>query len=150
LADETTRAAIKRVAEEAIASGMAGDVRGTGGSLLEPVPVRSPSGEAAGWFVPVARGDALVGFIQVDVAGRFHRSATFAPGAKVGTSDWLDVATIEKRARTQVEPDEVLSDPVLSYDGNPDRLAWLLTATRPDGRRRRVFVAGTAAWTVPA
>lgn len=150
MADETTRAAIKQIAEAAIASGDAGSVRATGGRLLEPVPVHSPAGEPAGWFVPVARGGALLGFIQMDVAGRFHRSATFAPGAKVRTSDWLDAATIRKRARTQVEPEEDLSEPVLSYDGNPDRLAWLLVATRPDGRTRRVFVAGTSAWTDPA
>jgi hypothetical protein len=149
LADETTRAAIKRVAQEAIASGEAGDLRGTGGSLLDPVPVRSPAGEPAGWFVPVARGDALLGFIQMDVAGRFHRSATFAPGAKVRTSDWLDADTIRKRARRQVGPEDDLGEPVLSYDGSPDRLAWLLVAAGPDGRERRVFVAGTAAWRAP-
>jgi hypothetical protein len=146
LAEEKTRDAIRRIAEEAITSGKAGHVHGAGGRLLDPVPVRSPDGAPAGWFVPVARDDSLLGFIQLDAAGRFHRSSMFPPGAKVGTADWLDAATIRSRARSQMDPEEELGEPVLSYDGHPDRLAWLVTSTRPDGRTRRVFVAGAAVW----
>jgi hypothetical protein len=111
------------------------------------MPVHSPAGEPVGWFVPVAKGDALLGFIQLDASAQFHRSSMFPPGANVGTAEWLDTAAIRNRARAWVDPDEDLGEPTLSYDRHPDRLAWLMTATRPDGRTRSVFVAGSVVWT---
>jgi hypothetical protein len=139
-------------AEQALLSGQADDpIAVAEGRLLEPVPIRSPGGGVAGWIVPIGRGDTLLGFVQVDEAGRFRRYASFRRGTGADEPgpravDWLDTATIAKRAGTLVEPGESLGSPELTYDRNPDRLAWVVRAARPDGRHRMIYVAGTVVW----
>ncbi len=41
---------------------------------------------------------------------------------------------------------EQLSEPVLTYDGNPNRLAWKVEAKSSSGETRLLFVAGTAVY----
>ncbi len=121
------------------------------GRLLEPLRVVSPAGDPAGWMVPVGYDDALLGFVQLRADGRFHRYSSFLRGndsvhvcPRLG--DWLDTATILERARAAVGDAVELQAPVLSYDTNPDRLAWVLRATTPGNAPQVVYVAGTATW----
>ena len=48
------------------------------------------------------------------------------------------------RARERSGADLEFGQPFLSFDMNPDRIAWVVPATGPDGTGRRVFVAGEA------
>jgi hypothetical protein len=61
-------------------------------------------------------------------------------------ADWTDPRLIASRAASIAKPGEQLSDPVLTYDRSPDRLAWKVEARHPGGSTRRLFVAGTAAY----
>jgi hypothetical protein len=142
----------RQAAERALASGQADDpIAVAEGRLLDPVRIRSPDGGAAGWIVPIGREDTLLGFVQVDESGRFRRYASLRRGTGANepapkAADWLDTATIIRRAATLVEPGETPGAPELSYDRNPDRLAWVVRATRTDGRYRTIYVTGTAVW----
>lgn len=145
----------RQAAERALASGQADDpIAVAEGRLLDPVQIRSPDGGAAGWIVPIGRDDTLLGFVQVDESGRFRRYASLRRGTGAGeqapkAADWLDTATIIRRAATRVEPGETLGAPQLSYDRSPDRLAWVVPAVRTDGRHRTIYVTGTTVWESP-
>jgi len=142
----------KRVAKHALDTGMADSALARDrGHLLDPLRIRSPGGAPAGWVVPIGLGDALLGFIQLRDDGAFHRYASFQrnPTTAAGCppiATWLDEATVLARARAFARPDEALDSPTLAYDHSPDRVAWAVRATSPDGARRIVFVAGTAVW----
>ena len=150
--EEASSDEARRVAERALASGQADDaLAATQGRLLDPVPIRSPGGGAAGWIVPIGLGGTLLGYVQLDERCRFHRYASFrrSTGTKAEgptIAEWLDAVTITKRAHTHAEPGETFSAPELTYDRSPDRLAWAVRATRPDGGQRTIYVAGTAVW----
>jgi hypothetical protein len=152
---EASAAEARQAAEQALASGQADDpIAVAEGRLLDPVRIRAPDGGAAGWIVPIGREDTLLGFVQVDESGRFRRYASLrrGPGANEPApkvADWLDAATITRRAATLLEPGETLGAPELSYDRNPDRLAWVVRAARADGRYRTIYVTGTAVWESP-
>lgn len=142
-----------RFARQLLASGFADDpLARDRGRLLDALAVRAPSGDQAGWVVPVELGGALLGFVQLEVDGTFRRYASFhgTTATALGcppAADWLDHGVIEKRARRVVGADVRLEAPVLTYDRNPDRLAWALRATPAEGGRSIiVFVAGTEAW----
>src|SRR5262245_30070482 len=145
----------RRVAELALETGRADDALAAAeGRILDPVPIHSPEGAMAGWFVPVELDGVLLGFVQVDERGRFHRYASLRGGIVINergprVADWLDPETITQRARALAEPMEALSTPVLTYDRSPDRLVWAVRATKPDGRERTIYVAGSATWTPP-
>lgn len=139
-------------ARRALVSGLADDALAMSrGTLLDPVPIRSLAGEAAGWMVPVELQGALLGFAHLLPDGSFHRYAAFHAGDGSTdrcprTRDWLDPAVLLGRAADLAGPDDSLDAPVLSYDGSPDRLAWAIRVTSPLGEQRVVFVAGEAAW----
>lgn len=135
-------------AQAAVAAGLAGDswVR-TVGRLLAPIPIVSPTGVAAGWFVPMAVGEQLVGFVQLDSELRYHRYAGFQrqSGQTQGcplVREWTDPDAIEARA-VSILGGRVIGTPVLSYDGHPDRIAWRVDVLGADGRTHVAFVAGT-------
>jgi hypothetical protein len=135
-------------ARAAVAAGEAGDswVR-TVGELLDPIPIVSPTGASAGWFVPMAVGEQLVGFVQLDPELRYRRYAGFQrqTGQTQGcprVREWTDREVIEARALSAVGG-RVLAAPVLSYDRHPDRVAWRVEMQGADGRRRVAYVAGT-------
>ncbi len=150
--EEASSDEARRVAEWALASGQADDALAAAqGRLLEPVPIRSPGGGAAGWIVPIGLGRTLLGYVQLDEACRFHRYASFRRSTGTNeegptVAEWLDAVTITKRARSLAEPGETLGAPELTYDRSPDRLAWAVRASRPDGGQRTIYVAGTAVW----
>jgi hypothetical protein len=139
-------------AAAALASGIADDpLARSRGQLQDPVPVVSPAGVPMGWMVPVGLGDALLGFIQLFADARFPRYAAFArpddsAAGCPSMRDWLDREVIIDRARKVTGGSSTFDVPVLSYDGSPDRLAWLVRATGPDGEVWLVYVAGRAAW----
>ena len=53
---------------------------------------------------------------------------------------------MQARAATLAHTDEELSQPVLSYDQNPSRIAWRILAKSASGANRPLFVAGTAVY----
>lgn len=108
---------------------------------LRAVQVTTPEGEPAGWFVALVIDDRLIGFAQLDEALRFRRYSTFA-GAEPRAQDWLESSVVLSRARKGAAGDLDLGEPFLSFDMSPDRLAWVVPATAPDGTGRRLFVAG--------
>jgi hypothetical protein len=140
------RAAARRLLE----SGAVGD-DGTrrGGTVGTPVPVRAPSGALHSWFVPVVVDDErLAAFLQLLPDETLMRFSSFT--APPPAADWLDAKTILRRARTGQRPGETPGPPFLTYDRNPDRLAWGVIFTGADGAERLVLVAGDAVYSPPA
>jgi hypothetical protein len=141
----------RRVAVEVLNTGRAGDqFTRSRGRVLDPVPVRTLDGAAAGWFVGIEFDGRLLGFVQLDTDGRFRRYASFQrrPGSAEGcplARDWLDPAAILQQARTLADPEDRLESPMLSFDRSPDRLAWAVRSTS-HGREKTILVAGTYAY----
>lgn len=117
----------------------------------EPIPVVHPDGTPRSWFVPLVAGSKLAGFAELLPSltplrmSSFHRRGRLddrAPNA----SDWTDTDRIRARAASLAREGEQLSAPVLTYDGDPNRLVWKIVATTPSGAPRVLFVAGTAAY----
>lgn len=139
------RAAAARVLASGLLQTPAADGSGT---VSEPVPVHSPDGEEiVGWMVGIAAGDRLAGFLQLAADGTFRRYASFQrfPPSLEGcpaAADWLDPSRILERARSKAKASERLEDPFLTYDQNPDRLAWAVPATDRQGTRSTILVAG--------
>jgi hypothetical protein len=118
-----------------------------------PIRIRSIGGEHAGWFVPEVADDRIAGFVQLDPAMRVHRRSSFRRSA--GSLDgcpslatWTDPATIRDRATAELRPGESPGEPFLSFDGVPDRLAWVTPTRGPQGGRL-IFVAGDYAYSKP-
>lgn len=116
----------------------------------EPVRIRDELGRFHGWFVPLVEGDRIVGFIELDEYLIHRRTSRFA--ARAGSAEhpppatwWLDPTTVLEHARPVLGAQERAGEPYLSFDGVPDRLAWAIPVTGPEGNRL-VYVAGTAAW----
>ncbi len=108
---------------------------------LRAVPVTSPDEKPAGWFVALVINERLIGFAQLDEALRFRRYSSFA-GHEPPAEDWLESSVVLARAREQAGADLELGQPFLSYDANPDRIAWVVPATGSGGTKRHLFVAG--------
>ncbi len=150
--DPVTAAEASRIAEDALASGLADDAFARAhGRWLPPLRITDAAGTAAGWMVPLAFEDRLLGFAHLGDDGTFHRYAAFHQRPRdvencPSVASWTDPRTIRARARLAVDADARLTDPVLTSDGSPDRLVWRVTAIDRDGRRRHVHVAGDHAW----
>jgi hypothetical protein len=109
--------------------------------LLEPIAVVDPAdGRLHSWFVPAVVGERIVGFAELRPDFELLRYASF-PNA-VEPAAWTDPATARARAAELARAGETLGDAVLSYDRDPSRIAWLVTATDAGGRTRRLVVAG--------
>lgn len=139
-----------RTARRLLAQGDAGDgpLRQRG-SVRQPVPVVDPAGALDSWFVPVTVGDRLAGYFRFTAAGEYSSFSAFPRrGARFDdcplAADWLDAGRIAARAEPLRRRDETAAPPVLSYDRTPERLAWAVQLTRPDGSARIVCVAGTS------
>ena len=139
-------------AELLLTSGLAGDpwIRERG-ELGAAIPVRQPTGDLHSWFVPVTVGERLAGFLQLLPDLTFLRYSSFQrrEGELTGCPEaalWLDPETVGATARRVASEGEELGDPVLTFDGSPERLAWAVTATAPGGGERTILVAGDAAW----
>ena len=121
------------------------------GKIGPAIAIVSPDGELDSWFVAITVGEKLAGFLQLDRSLRLLRYSTYQrrPGSVDDcplASTWLDITAISERARTKADPHDRLSTPVLSYDANPSRIAWLVKATAPDRRPKTIFIAGEFAY----
>lgn len=129
----------------------AGASFGVPATLAAPRLISSPAGEPDGWFVPLLASEQLLGYLRFTASGARRGMSSFQRqrgdlSSCPPAADWLDADRIGARARTQAAPDATASAPLLSYDGSPDRLAWRVDFTAPNGRRFSVCVAGTSAW----
>ena len=116
--------------------------------LGAPLRGAAPAGGLDSWCVPLTESDRLVGFLQLgpDLVMRRHASFLRRPGSLEGAppaASWLEPERIRARARELVGEDVRLGEPVLTYDANPDRIAW---AVPVESSPRAVFVAGDYAW----
>ncbi len=115
---------------------------------LEAIPVAEPAdGSLHSWFVPVAVGRKLAGFAELAPDLEPIRYSGFQRRPQDTASlpdlaDWTDPDAVRERAIRFCDPDESLSAATLSFDREPARLAWILTATGPGGRERVICVAG--------
>jgi hypothetical protein len=138
----------RKAAARVLASGLVRTPLADGsGEVLEPVPVHAPDGEIAGWFIGIADGDRLAGFLQLAADLAFRRYSSFQrhPPSLEGcprVADWLDRSRILDLARTRAAAGERLAEPFLTYDQNPDRLVWAVGATDLEGRESTIHVAG--------
>jgi hypothetical protein len=119
-----------------------------GATVTDPIPVQSPAGELDSWFIGLTVEERLVGFFQLEPDLRVHRYSSFerqrssiddCPPAAA----WLDPTEIGVRARTAARSGEELGEPILSYDGARDRLAWRIPIL---GSAAVVYVAGNHAY----
>ena len=88
--------------------------------------------------------DLLLGFFQLESDLSLHRYSTFqrTPGSTSEcppAATWLDPDTIRERARTAVAESDQLEQPILSYHGNRDRIAWRVPIAN---RRASIYVVG--------
>ena len=134
--------------------GEAGPGFGVPATLAAPRLISRPTGEPDGWFVPLRSSEQLLGYLRFTADGARRGLSSFQRQRGDLSScplaaDWLDAQRIVGLARTQGAADAAAataSAPVLSYDGSPERLAWRVEFTAPNGRRFSVCVAGTSAW----
>jgi hypothetical protein len=141
------------VAAQHLRSLVADDPLARTASLGTPIPVTSPvTDQLDSWFVPLVDDQRLIAFIQLEPDLRFHRYASFqrvrgslesCPPAAA----WLDLDTILARAEEIRAPTEKIGQPVLSYDGTRDRIAWRIPITNG---RSSIYVAGESAFRRPA
>ena len=142
----------KRLAVNLLAAGaFGGALERASGEVLEPLAVRAPDGGPAGWLVGVAIDEALAGFFVLTPQLELRRYSTFLshPGALdqcPRQADWFDSGRIKARAGGLALPGETLDEPFLSYDGNPERIAWAVRARDAGGTVRTLFVAGDSTW----
>jgi hypothetical protein len=117
------------------------------GKLVWPIPVHSPQGKIDSWFVAVTVEGRIVGFFQLAPDLTLQRYASFLrrPGSIEGSplaGTWLDPEQITARASTLLQPGETAELLHMTYDRNPDRLAWQVNVRAPEGVTRTIFVAG--------
>lgn len=121
-----------------------------GGAL----PVVDAFARQAAWFVPIVSDGLLLGFVELLTDLTHRRTSWFGrpPGSPEGcppAASWLEAGVVAARAATMLLPGETALDPVLSFDGTPDRLAWAVPVVGPSGPRV-IWVAGDTSWTSPA
>lgn len=117
------------------------------GQIAEPIPVVNTHNAIVSWFVGIVVAERLAGFMQFQPDLTLMRYSSFQqqPGSVEGApfaSAWLDPQAVTERAATKATADETLSSPRLTYDANPTRLVWAVTATTPAGHTRTLYVAG--------
>ena len=136
--EEAARA--RDVAARALRHGLADEPR-AGEATLLALPIESPERDPAGWLVWLVADERLLGFVQLDADLVYRRYASFGERAPQA-GEWLDPEAIAARVRPRLARGEEIEEQFLSYDVNPDRVAWIVRA-RGEGGRRTFFVAGT-------
>jgi hypothetical protein len=144
---------IDREARRALAAGDA--ALPAGSKVLPALAVRTLEGALQGWFVPVVAGDRLVAFLRFTLQHVLAGTSTFMRQSKridacPLAADWLDTPQIRSRAQALAAPGEHAGEPMLSFDGVPDRFAWAVPLRRAGAAPRWVFVAGTSVWPAQA
>lgn len=113
------------------------DPRAKTARLEQPIPVLGHGDEVDSWFVALTTGGGIVGFLQLEPDLTLHRYSEFDPPQPA--SAWLDAAGVIERARAAAAEGDELGEPVLTYRGNRDRLAWRVPIRNRDGA---IYVAG--------
>jgi hypothetical protein len=137
--------------EKLLREGFFSQERVVGLRVGPPIAVIDPTGRQHSWFVPLEIGSKLAGFAQLLPSleplafSRFQqRSPDYADCPDV--EDWTNRARVLELASTLARQDERLSEPVLTFDHNPSRLAWSVEAKSQSGAKRTLFVAGKAVY----
>lgn len=139
--DEELAAQARAVAVDALARGLAVEPR-TGEATLVPRPLESPDRAPAGWLVWLVAGGRVLGVVQLDAELVFRRYASFGERAPPA-EEWLEPETAAARVLPRLAPGEEVEELFLSYDSNPDRIAWRVRTRGDEDRRRTFVVAGT-------
>lgn len=131
-------------AGEALRQTIVDDPVAAGAALADPIAIWSPAGELDSWFLGLTINDLLIGFLQLEPDLRLHRYSSFqrAPGETSGCPravTWLDPAVIRERASREAPKGDELGEPVLSYHGTRDRLAWRVPVA---GQKAAFYVVG--------
>lgn len=116
-------------------------------TVADPIGIHAPNGDIEGWFIGVVVDNRLLGFIRLETDLSVHGYSSFQrrPDSLDGCPDatsWLDPEKVLERARSLSSAGDTLEPPVLSYDQNPDRLAWAVTTKRQSGKSDTIYVAG--------
>lgn len=116
-----------------------------------PLPIANPDGSLHSWFVPLQLGKVLVGFAQILGSLVPMRFSSFQrrPDSTEGcpdVADWIDPNRILERAREFADVNESLSDPVLTYDQVPSRIAWRVNAVSGSAKVRALYVVGSVVY----
>lgn len=135
---ETTPQELRAAADRLFASDLIDDRVREGATVGDPLPIRTLSGDPAGWFVPVIAGERLRGFIQFDASLAFLRFSRF-PDPPPLAATWIDADAVREIARHYFP--EADGTPFLTFDRNVSRLVWALPAGT-----KTIFVAGEYAW----
>ena len=94
-----------------------------------PLLARSPEGTQAFWIVPLEAGTRAPGFARVGLDGRVAQIGRFGAATDAAFFEGPPDAVLnEIRAKHPTAP---LSQPQLSYDGNPAKWAWLVKVGDP-------------------
>ncbi len=112
----------------------------------QPLAVLHPDGSQYSWFIPLLRGPKLAGFAHLLPSLVPLGVSSFPAGSLPDAADWTDENVVRERASSVAREGERLSDPVLSYDQQPARIAWRVLATPPSGKTRTLYVAGTTVY----
>ena len=146
---------IVQAARQMFARGDVGDeALQSSATIGRPIPVCGPNRELHSWFVPLTVGEQLAAFFQFLPDRTLMRFSSFQrrPGDCSGcppVTDWLDLERIRKRATTQLQPDETIGEPFLSYDRTPDRLVWAVPLSHKRDVRL-IYVVGDTVYTPPS
>lgn len=111
-----------------------------------PLPIGDRRGAPAGWFVGVAVGDRLLGFLQFDANEALMRTSWFPMRGSLAdlpsAAAWLDAAAIRALALRAALPNEKVGEPYLSFDRHPTRLLWRVPVERDGHRTGEIEVIG--------
>lgn len=116
----------------------------------KPILIHSPEGNPTSWFIGITSGDRFVGFIQVNLTGTVEHLTSFMHADRSLNScpsvdQWLDKETIMKAALQELKnlKNVELSEPILSYDSVPSKIAWVIRVRRSGRVIRQIFVVGS-------
>jgi hypothetical protein len=126
-----------RAAAETLRHKVVTDPAAISATLETPLQVVTPEGHLDSWFVALTIEKELIGFLQLEPDLTLHRYSAFEPPQPA--SAWLEPQAIRARARSAAAEGDELSEPVLTYRGNRDRLAWSVPIRN---RTSTIYVAG--------
>lgn len=145
---ETAISRVRKKAKGLFDAGIAqSEVVQKNGKITDPIPILNQDGTVNSWFVGIVALGKLAGYMQLSPDLVLMGYSTFqrnplnldsCPDAKT----WLDKDYIMDRARTTITESDELEQPFLTYDENPTRIAWAVTATNKQGRKKTILVAG--------
>lgn len=121
------------------------------GKIHPPIPVLNSDESINSWFVAIVMDQLLAGFFQFSNELEVMRYSSFQRQA--GSLDgcpkayiWLDKERMMDRAKKEMKNNEEVSEPYLTYDSNPFRIVWAVSAISSHNKRR-IYVAGNYVYT---